>query len=96
MLAGSRWLLKEEIEEHLVENVSDQDVRTDTLTESYIKCVIQAENTRGCCWQTKWFLLFCVVRAVDPDDGEVVVYALLLSGGGVRAEVSQTAGGSVQ
>lgn len=25
MLAGSRWLLKEEIEEHLVENVSDQD-----------------------------------------------------------------------
>lgn len=42
------------------------------------------------------FLLLCVVRAVDPDDGEVAVYAVLLSGGGVRPEVSQTAGGSVQ
>lgn len=41
-------------------------------------------------------LLFCVVHAVDPADGEAVVYALLLSGGGVRTEVPQTAGGSVQ
>ncbi len=61
-----------------------------------MKSVTQDGNTRGCCGQTKRLLLFCVVHAVDPADGEVVVYALLLSGGGVHTEVPQAAGGSVQ
>lgn len=89
-------MLKEEIEEYLVESVSDHDVRTCNPRCNPVNSVIQDINTRGCCRQTKRVLLFCVVHAVDPADGEVVVYALLLCGGGVHTEVPQAAGGSVQ
>ncbi|XP_077055359.1 small ribosomal subunit protein uS9m isoform X2 [Siphateles boraxobius] len=47
MLTGSRWLLKEEMEEHLVENVSDQDyVRLIQLMEKLLSmpyCSLEEE-----------------------------------------------------
>lgn len=49
-LSGSRWLVKEEMEELLVEDISDQDVRTEDikpgLSEEPVACVIQYEHKR--------------------------------------------------